>query len=100
MSVQKRNVLGRGLAALIPSAPAPAPAVVTPVRRADTDGVRTIAIEEVHPAPDQPRTIFDDGRLEELAASIRTQGVIQPLIVRVRDGGGLLQPHATADQSA
>ncbi len=89
MTVQKRNALGRGLAALIPGAPSPAPAaVVTPVRRADSDGPRAIAIEEVHPAPDQPRTHFDDTRLEELAASIRTQGIIQPLIVRVRDGGG------------
>jgi ParB family chromosome partitioning protein len=89
MTVQKRNALGRGLAALIPSAPSPAPVTaVTPVRRAETDGVRTIAIEEIHPAPDQPRTHFDDTRLEELAASIRTQGIIQPVIVRVRVGGG------------
>jgi ParB family chromosome partitioning protein len=88
MSNQKRNALGRGLAALIPGAPSPAPAPVTPVRRLEGDGVRTIAIEEVHPAPGQPRTHFDDGRLEELAASIRTQGIIQPLIVRARAAGG------------
>ena len=67
MSNQKRNALGRGLAALIPGAPSPAPAApVTPVRRPEGDGVRTIAIEDVHPAPGQPRTIFDDARLEEL----------------------------------
>src|SRR5437868_1204515 len=88
MSNQKRNVLGRGLAALIPGAPSPAPAPLTPVRRPEDDGVRTIAIEDVHPAAGQPRRTFDDGRLEELAASIRTQGIIQPLIVRARPGGG------------
>src|SRR5437868_9962823 len=88
MSNQKRNVLGRGLAALIPGAPSPAPAPLTPVRRPEDDGVRTIAIEDVHPAAGQPRRTFDDGRLEELAASIRTQGIIQPLIVRGRPEGG------------
>jgi len=114
----KRNVLGRGLAALIPNAPRPpspsgnpggasppaaagatplpagslspangAPAAVVngpPAR----EGLRTVGIEEVHPAPDQPRKTFDDARLEELAASIRAQGVIQPLVVRLRAGGG------------
>jgi ParB family chromosome partitioning protein len=50
--------------------------------------LRTVGIEEVHPAPDQPRKTFDDARLEELAASIRAQGVIQPLVVRLRSGGG------------
>src|SRR5207253_4790059 len=52
------------------------------------EGLRTVGIEEVHPAPDQPRKTFDDARLEELAASIRAQGVIQPLVVRQRAGGG------------
>jgi ParB family chromosome partitioning protein len=86
MTVEKRKALGRGLSALIPSAPAPV-APVAPVR-AVGDGTRTIAIEDVHPAPDQPRTHFDDARLDELAASIRTQGIIQPLIVRTRAAGG------------
>jgi ParB family chromosome partitioning protein len=91
MSAPKRNALGRGLAALIPGAPAPgAPAPATGIRR-PSDGTRTIAVEEIHPSPGQPRTRFDDARLEELAASIRTQGIIQPLIVRTRrqeEGGG------------
>ncbi|MDB4982629.1 MAG: ParB family protein [Myxococcales bacterium] len=91
MSTQKRNALGRGLAALIPgaSAPtaAPAPAAATPARSTG-DGLRTLSIEDVHPAPGQPRKSFDDARLDELAASIRTQGIIQPLVVRIREGGG------------
>ena len=36
----------------------------------------------------QPRKMFDEARLEELAASIKAQGIIQPLVVRARDGGG------------
>jgi len=112
----KRNVLGRGLAALIPNAPrgpaspgAPADSTPLPPGRPASDGaapgsspsvgsvtsapparegLRTVGIEEVHPAPDQPRKTFDDARLEELAASIRAQGVIQPLVVRLRAGGG------------
>jgi ParB family chromosome partitioning protein len=98
----KRNALGRGLAALIPGAPArppgtPAsgqesPPASTGVASAGSmpprEGLRTVGIEEVHPALDQPRKAFDDARLEDLAASIRAQGVIQPLIVRLREGGG------------
>jgi ParB family transcriptional regulator, chromosome partitioning protein len=93
MSAPKRNALGRGLAALIPGAPPPsAPAPTTGIAsRRPSDGTRTIAVEEIHPSPGQPRTRFDDARLDELAASIKTQGIIQPLIVRTRpleNGGG------------
>jgi ParB family transcriptional regulator, chromosome partitioning protein len=93
MSAPKRNALGRGLAALIPGAPPPsAPLPTTGIAsRRPSDGTRTIAVEEIHPSPGQPRTRFDDARLDELAASIKTQGIIQPLIVRTRpleNGGG------------
>jgi ParB family chromosome partitioning protein len=94
MSTIKRKALGRGLAALIPGAPAPASighADVIPVRRADgasAGGARVVAIEDVHPSPTQPRKTFDDAKLDELAASIRAQGIIQPLVVRARVGGG------------
>jgi ParB family chromosome partitioning protein len=90
MSAPKRNALGRGLAALIPGAPIPsAPALTTGIAsRRPSDGTRTIAVEEIHPSPGQPRTRFDDARLDELAASIKTQGIIQPLIVRTRVDGG------------
>lgn len=83
----KRQALGRGLAALIPSAPAGTPSL----RRAETAaaaGARVVAIEDVHPSPTQPRKTFDDGKLDELAASIRAQGIIQPLVVRTRQEGG------------
>jgi ParB family chromosome partitioning protein len=45
-------------------------------------------IESIHPSARQPRKHFDDARLDELAESIRSQGIIQPLVVRVRQGGG------------
>ena len=90
----KRQALGRGLAALIPGAAPPdgAPAAgadraaVEGGREAPREGLRTVAIEDVHPMRGQPRKNFDDARIDELAASIRSQGIIQPLIVRLRDG--------------
>jgi ParB family transcriptional regulator, chromosome partitioning protein len=97
MSAPKRNALGRGLAALIPGAPSPATAasaavtataLARPPNGSGGTGARTIAIEDVHPSPEQPRKTFHDERLEELAASIRMQGIIQPLIVRTRAAGG------------
>lgn len=45
-------------------------------------------VDQVYPDPDQPRRHFGEIELEELASSIRVHGVIQPLIVRKRDGGG------------
>jgi ParB family chromosome partitioning protein len=89
MSGPKRQALGRGLAALIPGAKPPdAPAATGPGRDGGQGGLRTVAIEDVHPSGAQPRKQFDDARLDELAASIKTQGIIQPLVVRLRDGGG------------
>jgi ParB family chromosome partitioning protein len=44
-------------------------------------------VSEIHPNPLQPRTNFDQARLEELAQSIRVNGIIQPLVVRKADGG-------------
>jgi ParB family chromosome partitioning protein len=111
----KRRALGRGLAALIPAAAGTAatpPAITSAtgsggiaaapssssafgpnhaggVRSTDTrEGLRVVGIEEVHPTPSQPRKTFDDARLNDLAASIRSQGLIQPLVVRVRESGG------------
>jgi len=92
MSTVKRKALGRGLAALIPgAAPSPHPTVMAVgdgARTSGGSGLELIAIEEVHPSREQPRKLFDEGRIEELAASIRAQGVIQPLVVRKRDSGG------------
>jgi ParB family chromosome partitioning protein len=87
----KRQALGRGLAALIPGAPPPraeAQHAPAPPQPATDGGMRVVAVEEVHPSPDQPRKTFDELRLGELAESIRAQGIITPLVVRERDDGG------------
>jgi ParB family chromosome partitioning protein len=58
---------------------------------ANREGLRIVGIEEIHPSLAQPRKSFDDGKLDELATSIRNQGLIQPLVVRQRElglGGG------------
>jgi ParB family chromosome partitioning protein len=62
-----RRALGRGLDALLTPAP--------------DAGVREITIGQIEPNPDQPRQRFEQGALEELAASIRQHGVVQPLVV-------------------
>ena len=75
MLTQKRG-LGRGLSALIPTAAEP---------RSDSDpqsATKEIAVDRIGASPYQPRRTFDDAKLEELAASIRNQGIIQPLVVR------------------
>jgi ParB family chromosome partitioning protein len=82
----KRQALGRGLAALIPSAGETAAPGSHPAPAGS--GLRTLDIESIHPSSKQPRKHFDDSRLDELAESIRSQGIIQPLVVRVREGGG------------
>lgn len=50
-------------------------------------GVRQIPVERIDPNPDQPRMVFDQESLQDLAASIREHGVLQPVLVRPADGG-------------
>lgn len=78
---EKPNRLGRGFSALLPNAPSAAPQQEAPRQ----PGVVQLAIEEVQPDKSQPRRHFEDAKIEELAASIRSKGVIQPILVR-RDG--------------
>lgn len=78
MSERQRG-LGRGLSALMGEQVGEAPVNVAEAHAA---GVRTAPIEAIHPNPDQPRKIFLEADLEELAASIRDKGVLQPILVR------------------
>ncbi|GAB2717165.1 nucleoid occlusion protein [Paenibacillus thermoaerophilus] len=50
-----------------------------------TDEVRQLPVGEIIPSPYQPRTVFDDERIDELCQTIKTHGVIQPIVVRVRN---------------
>ena len=69
----KRNALGRGLDSLIPMDDVPA---------RGTSAINDISLDAISPNPDQPRKLFDDEALEELAASVRQLGIIQPLSLR------------------
>jgi ParB family chromosome partitioning protein len=71
----KRPALGRGLSALIPEGPG-----------LSRDAPHEIDIDLLAPNPHQPRQRFDDARMDELTASVRAAGVIQPLLVRRREG--------------
>lgn len=78
----KRPALGRGLGALIPPPPAPPAATSSEPLPPPVPGIaRQLPIEAIAPSPDQPRKRFDPELLDELAASIRTQGIIQPIVV-------------------
>lgn len=71
----KKKALGRGLEALIPE-----------VKRTEASSSE-IDIDRIVPNPEQPRVKLDEARLEELAASIRENGVLQPILVRPFGGG-------------
>lgn len=66
-----RRALGRGLSALLSDSTA-----------TQNEDLLEIHIELIDPNPSQPRTNFDEARLEELAQSIRSNGIVQPLLVR------------------
>ncbi|MCA9243214.1 MAG: ParB/RepB/Spo0J family partition protein [Phycisphaerales bacterium] len=80
--------LGRGLSTIIaarkPADPAPA---VTSQKLPISDGLSHVPVGAITPNPRQPRAIFDQTALSEMASSIRQSGVIQPLIVRAVGAG-------------
>ena len=84
MAAKKRNTgLGKGLDALfgdIEPAAQEAPAL-------SAGGVEMIGIDEIKPNAAQPRKTFDKEKLEDMAASIREHGIIQPIIVRLAGKG-------------
>ena len=80
MSMTKKNALGRGLGALIEG-------VEKEVLEKKVEANMDISVDAIEANPFQPRTTFDDQTLEELAASIRKLGVVQPLTVRDAGNG-------------
>src|SRR5687767_3659003 len=73
--MEKRPALGKGLSALIPDMPE--------VRSGEAE----VDVDQISPNEHQPRHRFEDARLDELAQSIKANGVIQPIVVRKVDGG-------------
>ncbi|TMR92648.1 ParB/RepB/Spo0J family partition protein [Nonomuraea basaltis] len=95
---QQRRGLGKGLGALIPTGPivdgtgavaAPANGSTGETGPKPIAGAyfKEVALKAIVPNPRQPREIFDEERLEELAASIREVGLLQPIVVRPVGGG-------------
>lgn len=75
----RRSGLGRGLDALIPT-----------ITTTEPTGFRMVPVDIIVANPDQPRTHFDDNTLEELAASMREVGVLQPIVVAETGDGYVL----------
>ena len=69
----KRSALGKGLGSLIP---------MEEIQTGGSSAINEIPVSQISPNPDQPRQNFDEEALEELAASIRELGIIQPLTLR------------------
>src|ERR1041384_3715172 len=78
-AMPRRPALGRGLGALIPGG--------SPAER---KGVIQLGIEEIRPQRGQPRRHFDEAHINELAESIRSKGILLPLIVRRAETGYIL----------
>jgi ParB family chromosome partitioning protein len=74
-----RKALGRGLGALLPTRP---PVASAPPQAHTNEAPQTLPVDLIDPNPLQPRRLFQNERLAELAQSIRTNGIVQPLVVR------------------
>ena len=84
----KRKALGKGLSSLIPTSLPSSTAAISP---APPSSVRPfefkLEVSKIRPNPRQPRQSFDEAGLEELARSLKAQGVLQPVVVRPAAGG-------------
>ena len=76
MATQKKSGLGRGLDALFSNS-----------LSESEDSVKMVEISAIIPNPKQPRTLFNEEELNELAGSIKEHGIIQPLIVNEKSNG-------------
>jgi ParB family chromosome partitioning protein len=84
MSAPKKRGLGRGLEALL----GPKGAETPPTEAQPGEILRNVPVGQLQPGKYQPRMAMDPAKLDELADSIRAQGVIQPIVVRANDTGG------------
>ena len=81
----KMTGLGKGLDALFGGAPLENN-IEEPEQKESTENLKSLKITEVEPNREQPRKVFNQESLEELAESIKTYGVIQPIVVSKQDG--------------
>ncbi|MDH6306428.1 ParB family chromosome partitioning protein [Parabacteroides sp. PF5-5] len=73
MAVGKKSPLGRGLDALI---------TMDDLKTGGSSSISEIELSKIQPNPDQPRSVFEEETLEELSASIRALGIIQPITLK------------------
>jgi ParB family chromosome partitioning protein len=89
MADESRSRLGRGLAALMGDVAVEAPKSAKQTQQGGAparDTARRVPVEFITPNPRNPRRIFTDSELDELAQSIKERGVIQPIVVRAARG--------------
>ena len=81
MTTRKKPVLGRNLSSMLSQT------TIQQVKSGSHDELRNLPLDVISPGRYQPRSVFDEEKLNELADSIRSQGVVQPVVVRpVADG--------------
>src|SRR5210317_300937 len=83
MSSRKKPVLGRNLSSMLSQT------TLQQVRGGAREALQQLPLDVIRPGRFQPRSVFDQEKLSELADSIRAQGVVQPVVVRpIGDGDG------------
>lgn len=82
--------LGRGLSSLIPTDVLDESFDPTAAQDEQVSDLRNILLDEIVPDPDQPRRNFDELALDELSASIKAHGILQPIVVRPHQGGYMI----------
>ena len=76
MTTRKKPVLGRNLSSMLSQT------TIQQVKSSGRDELRNLPLDVISPGRYQPRSVFDEEKLNELADSIRSQGVVQPVVVR------------------
>ena len=82
MTARKKPALGRNLSSMLSQT-----TLRHVTERASGEELRLLPLDVIHSGRYQPRSVFDEEKLEELAASIRAQGVVQPIVVREAGNG-------------
>ena len=80
----KKNPLGRNLSSMLSKSALQHAVEDVDSETSGSDSLKNLPLDLINPGPYQPRSVFDEDRLQELAESIRHQGVIQPVVVRAR----------------
>jgi len=80
MTMRKKPVLGRNLSSMLSQT------TLKHVQDGNRDELRNLPLDLIRPGRYQPRSVFDEEKLAELADSIRAQGVVQPIVVRPLEG--------------